>query len=1018
MNSIDQAPTDAALIAELHQLLAMHYTLAGTLTALPGDRDSNFQLRCQTGEKYVVKLMDASCSEQAVGFQVAALLHLQTSNSAIVLPHVYPAISGEHFLLVDVKNERRILWALRWCDGQLLAPFSPRHGELAHSFGTTLAHLDNHLGNFTHPAMTDGHHWELTRALEHEKRLSSIVGDTQTLARKTLEQLRMQFEPASEGLRWGVVHNDANDYNVLVDVGIDNDNGSPRVCGLFDFGDMSYQPVVCDPAIALAYLILGEIDPLRVCRDFLAGYTEVNPLTKDEIALLFTLIKARLAVSIAISSERQLEEPNDPYIVISQKPAIDALTHLSAITNDVATAVFRQACGLPAVAHANQAMVWLQSQQARLEPVVAHHDDFHRIDLSIGSLLLGANPANAELAPLTTLIDNDMQTAGVTVAYGCYGEPRGIYDTPAFGAGAYQTQERRTEHLGVDIFCAPGTPVYAPLQATVECVHNNAGALDYGPMVILRHEPDHCPPIYSLYGHLAWDSVSSLTPGQALRAGEMFAQVGEPNENGGWTPHLHIQLILDLLALNETFPGVAKPSDSAFWRAICPNPAWLLKGRTCEELDGQSLPAQLQSRRQQLLGSSLSLSYKEPLHIVRGYRQFLYDSHARAYLDLYNNVAHVGHSHPRVVRAITQQTALLNTNTRYLHDNIVSYAQRLISTLPKELDTCFFVNSASEANELALRLAQTYTGRKDMLVMAASYHGHTSALVELSPYKYNGPGGRGASDWVHEVPLADDYRGKFRRAQQDAGNCYARALNEVLVAAQASGRNVAGFIAETLPSVGGQIQFPTGYLAASYSHVRAAGGLCIADEVQVGFGRLGDCFWGFEGESVIPDIVVLGKPIANGYPLGAVVTRREIADRFDNGMEFFSTFGGNPVACAAGLAVLDVLEEEQLQENARINGALLTDGLRTLQKQYPIIGDVRGRGFFLGIELVRDPETLEPAAGEARYLVNRLRELGILTGTDGPLHNVIKLRPTMVTESRDVIVLLEALEQTLKEVSA
>ena len=1018
MDSIDQAPTDAALTAELNRLLALHYKLSGALTALPGDRDSNFQLRCPTGEKYVVKLMDASCPEQAVSFQVEALLHLRASNIDIVLPHVCPAISGEHFLSVEVKNERRILWVLRWCDGQLLARFSPRHGELAHSFGATLAQLDRHLGKFTHPAMRDGHHWELTRALNHEKRLSSITGNTQTLARKALEQFRAQFEPAREKLRWGVVHNDANDYNVLVDVGIDNDNGSPRVCGLFDFGDMSYQPVVCDPAIALAYLILDEVDPLRVCGDFLAGYAEVNPLTTDEIALLFTLIKARLAVSIAISSQRQLEEPDDPYIVISQKPAIEALTRLSAITNDVATAVFRQACGLPAVAHADQAMAWLRSQQARLESVVAHHDDFHRIDLSIGSLLLGANPANAELARLTTLIDNDMQTAGVTVAYGCYGEPRGIYDTPAFGAGSYPTEERRTEHLGVDIFCAPGTPVHAPLEASVECVHNNAGALDYGPLVILRHEPGHCPPIYSLYGHLAWDSVSSLKPGQTLRAGEAFAQVGEPHENGGWTPHLHIQLILDLLALNEDFPGVAKPSDSAFWRARSPNPAWLLKDRTCEELDGQPQSVQLQSQRQQLLGSSLSLSYKAPLHIVRGYRQFLYDSHARAYLDLYNNVAHVGHSHPRVVQAITQQTALLNTNTRYLHGNIVSYAQRLTSILPNELDTCFFVNSASEANELALRLAQTYTGRKDMLVMEASYHGHTSALVELSPYKYNGPGGQGASDWVHEVPLADDYRGKFRRAQQGAGICYANALNEVLLAAQASGRSVAGFIAETLPSVGGQIQFPAGYLAASYSHVRAAGGLCIADEVQVGFGRLGDCFWGFEGESVVPDIVVLGKPIANGYPLGAVITRREIADRFDNGMEFFSTFGGNPVACAAGLAVLDVLEEEQLQDNARVNGALLADGLRALQKQYPIIGDVRGRGFFLGIELVRNPETLEPAAGEASYLVNRLRELGILTGTDGPLHNVIKLRPTMVTESQDVTLLLEALEQALKEISA
>ncbi|MEP6390224.1 MAG: aminotransferase class III-fold pyridoxal phosphate-dependent enzyme [Halioglobus sp.] len=1017
MNSIDQSPSDVALIAELHKLLEKHYALDGTLTSLPGDRDSNFQLNCSTGEKYVVKLMDATYSERAVSFQVEALLHLQSSNNELVLPCVCPALSGGHWLLVNIESETRILWALSWCEGQLLARFSPRHGELAYSFGGLLAQLNCHLADFTHPAMKDGHHWELTRALDHKERLSAIAGDTQTLARNTLEQFQSKLERISESLRWGVVHNDANDYNVLVDVSSDGEYSGPRVTGIFDFGDMSYQPVVFDAAIALAYLVLDELDPLRVCRDFLRGYAEVNPLTEDEVDLLFTLIKTRLAVSIAISSARQLEEPDDPYIVISQKPAIDALTRLDAIANDLATAQFRQACGLNVVAQADKAIAWLASQQEKLAPVIVHRDEFHPIDLSIGSLLLGANPANAELVPLTTLINKDMQTAGVSVAYGRYGEPRGIYDTPAFGASEYPTQERRTEHLGVDIFCAPGTPVHAPLKATVECIHNNVGALDYGPLVILRHEPDRCPPVYSLYGHLALDSVSTLEPGQLLHPGEMFARVGNADENGGWTPHLHIQLILDLLALNENFPGVAKPSDSPFWRALCPSPAWLLKDRSCEELDGQPASEHLHSQREQFLGSSLSLSYNAPLHIVRGYRQFLYDSQARAYLDLYNNVAHVGHSHPRVINAVAKQTALLNTNTRYLHNNIVNYAQRLTATLPDELDTCFFVNSASEANELALRLAQTYTRRKDMLVIEAAYHGHTSALVELSPYKYNGPGGQGSSDWVHEVPLADDYRGEFRRDQHNAGTLYADALNEVLVTAQTSGRGVAGFIAETLPSVGGQIQFPAGYLAESYSHVRAAGGLCIADEVQVGFGRLGDCFWGFESESVIPDIVVLGKPIANGYPLGAVITRRDIANRFDNGMEFFSTFGGNPVACAAGLAVLDVLEEEQLQNNAKVNGALLADGLRALQKQYPVIGDVRGRGFFLGIELVRSVDTLEPAAGEARYLVNRMRERGILLGTDGPLHNVIKLRPTMVTNSQDINVFLEVLEQALQEIS-
>ena len=320
--------------------------------------------------------------------------------------------------------------------------------------------------------------------------------------------------------------------------------------------------------------------------------------------------------------------------------------------------------------------------------------------------------------------------------------------------------------------------------------------------------------------------------------------------------------------------------------------------------------------RHALLGKNLSISYQRPLKIVRGWKQYLYDDTGRAYLDVYNNVPLVGHSHPRVVQAAQAQLALLNTNTRYLHDNVNRYAERLTRLLPDPLRVCFFVNSGSEANELALRLARAHTGREDVIVLEHAYHGHTNTLIDISPYKFDGPGGRGKKPWVHVAPLADDYRGVYRREDAQAGAKYARHVAEILERTSAEGRGVAAFIAETLPSVGGQIVFPPGYLAEAYRHVRGAGAVCIADEVQVGFGRLGTHFWGFETQGVVPDIVVLGKPIGNAFPLAAVVTTQEIADSFNNGMEFFSTFGGNPVACAAGLAVLDVLEEEHLQQHA------------------------------------------------------------------------------------------------------
>jgi 4-aminobutyrate aminotransferase-like enzyme len=303
--------------------------------------------------------------------------------------------------------------------------------------------------------------------------------------------------------------------------------------------------------------------------------------------------------------------------------------------------------------------------------------------------------------------------------------------------------------------------------------------------------------------------------------------------------------------------------------------------------------------------------------------------------------------------------ALLNTNTRYLHDNLVRYAGRLTALMPEPLRVAYVLNSASEANELALRLARTHTGREDVIVLESAYHGHTTGLIDISPYKFAGPGGTGRKPWVHVAPLPDDYRGPFRRDDPESGEKYAAAVGGLVREAGARG-GPAAFIAETLPSVAGQIVLPPGYLAEAYRLVREAGGISIADEVQVGFGRLGTHFWGFETQAVVPDIVVLGKPIGNGFPLAAVVTTEPIAASFANGMEFFSTFGGNPVACAAGLAVLDVMEEEGLQERARRVGDHFIAGLRRLAERHPIIGDVRGSGLFLGLELVRDRHTLEP----------------------------------------------------------
>jgi 4-aminobutyrate aminotransferase-like enzyme/Ser/Thr protein kinase RdoA (MazF antagonist) len=398
-------------------------------------------------------------------------------------------------------------------------------------------------------------------------------------------------------------------------------------------------------------------------------------------------------------------------------------------------------------------------------------------------------------------------------------------------------------------------------------------------------------------------------------------------------------------------------------------------------------PEETLAARSRVIGPNLSVAYRRPVKITRGWMQYLYDQAGRQYLDAYNNVPHVGHAHPRVVRAATEQMLVLNTNTRYLHDKLAIFAERLAATLPAPLGLCYFVNSGSEANELALRLARAHTRRRDVVVLDAAYHGNTTTLVDISPYKFNGPGGEGAQPWVHVLPLPDTYRGKYRRDDAQAGEKYAEFARHV--------RNPAAFIAESAPSVGGQIILPDKYLASVYAIIRAAGGVCIADEVQTAYGRMGTHFYAFEAQRVVPDIVVLGKPIGNGYPLGAVVTTPEIAASFDNGMEFFSTFGGSTVSCAVGLEVLAVVEEERLQDHARDVGAVLLDRLRALVGDHPLVGDIRGSGLFIGVELVKDRETREPATSEAADVTNRMRERGILLGTDGPFANVLKIRPPM-----------------------
>ena len=601
-------------------------------------------------------------------------------------------------------------------------------------------------------------------------------------------------------------------------------------------------------------------------------------------------------------------------------------------------------------------------------------------------------------------------------AIGGYGEHRGagVYATEQF-AGAL-SRERRSQHLGIDVFIAAGTPLYAPLAGKVLSVADNALPGDYGPTLILEHRAgDDGPAFWTLYGHLSRDTLAMLQPGMPVDAGQVVGAIGDDTVNGGWAPHLHFQIITDRLGLSGDFPGVGEPALWPVWRQLCPDPNLLLRLAPETFRHDATPPDLLMPRRARTLGPSLSTSYARKLKIVRGRGAYLYDHTGRAYVDAVNNICHVGHAHPRVVAALSRQAAVLNTNTRYLHDTLLDYAERLGATFPNPLSVVYLVCSGSEANELALRIARTVTGRRSVIAVDWGYHGNTQAAIEVSAYKFNRKGGRGKPDHVEIATLPDPYRGPHKGYGTASGLAYAQSVAEKIETIRdTTGEGPAAFIAEAISGCGGQVFFPDGYLQQAARWVRDAGGLVIVDEVQTGFGRVGDAMWAHTAQQVVPDIITLGKPIGNGHPMAAVVTTPEIARAFANGMEFFSSFGGNPVSAAVGMAVLDVIEDEGLQDHARRTGDYLKAGLETLKTAHALIGDVRGRGLFLGVELVRDRGTLEPATEEANRIVNLAREDGVLLSTDGPLDNVIKIKPPLAFGMAEADLLVEALDSALQ----
>ncbi len=996
-------------------MLARHWGVDAELSRLEGEYDLN--LLAEGSDSHILKVMRAGCEPAVADMQCRALEHLRVRMATALPPNALPfpriqrTLSGELFAtVVDECGEPRSAWLMGRLPGIPYALWRPHTPQLAHDLGRAAAQADLALASFGHPMLYRRFKWNLTDALWIADRYHDLLNPSRCAILDGIVRSYRAIQNALNALPTTAIHNDLNDYNILVGGSI---NQPALITGLTDTGDMCAAPRVCELAIAGAYVVLGHHAPMAQLSALVGGYHAEWPLTPHEVDLIWPLLRMRLAVSVVNSALAALERPDDTYLVISEKPAWYFLEN-HGVNGDLAGMRLRAACGMPVTDNANHAERWLDETRGRFAPVLGRDlSSAPMRSLSVHDSTTPEDPfsiTRAEAACLGTGSGSGRKTW-----LGYYGEPRLIYTEPAYLSGRSIIDNRRTVHLGIDVFTAPGSPVHTPLEATVFHAGVRPDYLDYGGLAILRHVTSGGVEFFTLYGHLAPNSIAGLYAGQRLERGECFASVGDVAENGGWNPHLHFQLGLAASGLGNDWPGAVDPDEFLFWQKACPNPAALLNLPDSTTSYGITDRAAVINGRQERMGANVRLSYNVPVMFLRGWRHFLFDEWGRAFLDCYNNVPHVGHAHPRIQSAATRQLKLLNTNTRYLHPAPIAFADRILSRLPGSLSVCYFVNSGSEANELALRLARAHTGGRDMITPDHGYHGNTTGAMAISAYKFHAKGGAGRPEWVELIELADDYRGSFRRDDPDRAEKYAALTDDAIARIAARGGRLAGFIAETFPSVGGQIIPPEGYLAGVYGRIRAANGVCIADEVQTALGRLGKYYYAFEQQQVVPDILVLGKPIGNGHPIGVVVTTREIAASFSSGPEFFSTFGGSTLSCVIGSEVLDIVEDEHLMENARTVGSYLLARLSILSERYDIIGDVRGVGLFIGIEFVESAASRRPAGDIADYVRNRLCENRILAGTEGPADNVLKIRPPLTFDHESADTFLEVFGEIVAE---
>jgi 4-aminobutyrate aminotransferase-like enzyme/Ser/Thr protein kinase RdoA (MazF antagonist) len=921
-------------------ILAEKYGLTGRLTELGSQQDRNFRIESGEGT-FVLKINRAAYGTIELDAQNAAMKHLRARG--VRVPGVGLSLDGQEIMPLTLRGGDYNIRLLEFLDGEPLTRRKFLPVRTREAMGRLVAHVARALADFRHDGLDRAVQWDLRRVVpvtEHMLRQVADAGERERIRAVLLAADRL-VRPHAGALRIQAVHHDITDDNTVAKPDAD---GVMIPDGVIDFGDLVYGWLVAELAVCCAAMLHhADGDPVFILPT-IAAFHAVHPLEEAEIDALWPLIVQRACLLVASGEQQLAVDPDNDYVLKNLEHEREIFRVATSVPPAVMRVAIRQALGLtslPTEQHYTPLLPTIPVDTVTcvaLDPQSDHWDSFAWTLPGIDQTIL--------------------RSAAIGTGYAAtrFGEFR-LSQTQICSASAPATHA-----LFVDLCLPAGTRLAAPFD---------------GELALLGEGR------YRLAGDdvaLFLEGIETTLSG-AIAAGREIGLV-----DGGGLVRLWL----------TTDPDVepvlfCPPQHVAAYRTIFLDPSPLL-GFPCAAPAPRS--AELLAARQAHFARPQKNYYTAPPQIERGRGEHMYDVTGRSYLDMVNNVTMAGHGHPRLVDAVRRQWARLNTNSRFHYAGVAEFSERLAGLAPEGLDTVFLVNSGSEAVDLALRLAWAHSGSRNIISLLEAYHGWTVASDAVSTSIADNPRAlETRPDWVHPVMAPNTYRGPFRG--DDTTEYYVASVVQALARIEEKGERVAGFIAESVYGNAGGIPLPKGYLAEVYRRVREAGGVCIADEVQVGYGRLGHHFWGFEEQGVTPDIITVAKGMGNGHPLGAVITSRAIADSLEREGYFFSSAGGSPVSCAVGMTVLDIIEDEKLIDNAREIGDHLKARLEALGQRFPIVGAVHGMGLYLGLELVRDRATLEPATAETMAICDRLLDLGVIMQPTGDHLNVFKIKPPL-----------------------